>query len=144
MVDGNKSYTVCFNAQSKQATAVPIIIADTQAPVVSVSTAAGTYNASQQITLSVTDDQYPAPQLYCTTDGSTPTELSMNCNSATFTAENITESGVDLFLTVLAVDASQNSAISTYNYTIEAADPDQFTVIYYQNSPNHSAPNIHY
>lgn len=144
VVEGNKSYTVCFNAQSKLVTAQPLAVVDTQPPVISVSTAAGTYTASQQISLNVTDNQDPAPQLYCTTDGSTPTELSMNCNSVTFTAENITESGVDLLLTVLAVDASQNSAISTYNYTINTVDPDQFTVIYYQNSPNHSAPNIHY
>lgn len=144
IVEGNKSYTVCFNAQSKLVTAVPLVVEDTEAPVVAVSTATGTYNASQQISLSVTDNQDSDPQLYCTTDGTTPTELSMNCNSETFSAENVTENGVDLVLTILAIDASQNSAITTYNYTINATNPDQYTVIYYQNSANHSTPNIHY
>ncbi len=131
-VTANTTYDICFNASSKQITKTIVDGVDSTAPIATASLAPGTYSSSQQISLSVTDNQDNAPLLYCTTDGSTPTTLSPACNSQTFTAADINESGVDLTLKVLALDASGNSAIYDFDYTI-ASIQDAW---YFRGTPN--------
>jgi glycosidase len=117
-VTGDATYDICFNATTKQITKTEVGGVDKTAPVVSASPSAGSYNSNQQISLSVSDNQDNAPLLYCTTDGSTPTTLSSACNSQTFSALDINESGFDLTLKVLALDAAGNNAIYSFNYSI--------------------------
>jgi len=144
LVSANTRYLVCIDADTKNVTAVEIPTEDTQAPVVSATPAPGSYNSTQTVTLSVTDNQDSAPQLYCTTDGSTPSALSANCTEQSFTAEDINTTGTDLILKVFAIDAAGNSSVTGFDYTITTDGPSENTVLYYQNSVNHSAPNMHY
>lgn len=65
-VESNTTYDICFNESSKQITKTVVNGVDNTAPIVTASIAAGTYTSSQQITLSVTDNQDNAPLLYCT------------------------------------------------------------------------------
>ncbi|WP_028862927.1 alpha-amylase family glycosyl hydrolase [Psychromonas aquimarina] len=143
-VDADKTYQVCINADSKEISAVEVIQADTQPAVVTAVPAAGTYSTAQQITLSVSDNQDKTPQLYCTTDGSIPTVESTNCNNQSFSAQDINTTGADLLLKVFTVDASGNSALSSFAYTVIADGASESTLLYYHNSAGHSAPNIHY
>ncbi|WP_163133450.1 alpha-amylase family glycosyl hydrolase [Agarivorans sp. Alg241-V36] len=133
IVSGNASYQICFNADSKQITATPTTTEDTQAPTVSANPAAGSYTQTQQISLNVSDNQDSDPIIYCTTDGSIPTQASPQCNSASFTASDVVADGVDLSLKVLAVDASGNSAVSSFDYTISDAPADTW---YFRGTPN--------
>ena len=144
LVNDNTTYKVCINADTKEVTAVVVEETDTQAPVVTATPAAGSYNSTQTVTLSVTDNQDSAPQLYCTTDGSTPSAQSANCNQQSFTAADVNATGADLLLKVFAIDVSGNSALSSFDYSITTDEPSENTVVYYQNSVNHSVPYIHY
>jgi glycosidase len=144
IVNANTTYNVCINAVTKEVTAVVVAGTDTQAPVVNVTPAAGSYSSSQTVTLSVTDNQDSAPQLYCTTDGTIPSALSANCNEQIFTAADVSATGSDLLLKVFMIDASGNSALASFDYNITTDEPSENTVIYYQNSANHSVPYLHY
>lgn len=144
IVSGNTTYKVCINADTKEVIAKQLQDEDTQVPVVTANPASGSYNSVQTVTLSVTDNEDTATQLYCTTDGSSPTAQSVNCNNMSFNATDIKASGTDLLLKVFAIDASGNSVVSSFAYTITTDLPSDNTVIYYQNTPNHSAPNMHY
>ncbi|TAA41816.1 alpha-amylase family glycosyl hydrolase [Corallincola spongiicola] len=118
-VVGNTTYDICFNANSKDIDVTEFDDGvDRKAPVVTASPNPGTYLEAQTIILSVTDDQDPAAKIYCTTDGSTPTTASTPCNDKTYQATDIQDTGADLVLKVLAVDATGNDAISTFSYTI--------------------------
>ena len=119
-VTANTTYDICFNKATKAITKTAVDGVDTTAPIASASPSAGSYSSAQQISLSVSDNQDNAPLLYCTTDGTTPTTLSPVCNTQTFTATDINESGFDLTLKVLALDAAGNNAIYSFNYTIGA------------------------
>lgn len=144
IVTGNTTYQVCINADTKEVTATESQGEDTQAPVVTATPASGSYNSTQTVTLSVTDNSDNAPLLYCTTDGTIPTAQSANCNDQSFSATDINASGSDLLLKVFAIDTSGNSVVTSFDYTITTDEPSINTVVYYQNTPNHSAPNIHY
>lgn len=144
LVAPNTTYSVCINALTKQVTALAMASEDTLAPVVSTTPAAGSYNSAQTVTLIVTDNQDSAPQLYCTTDGSIPSALSPSCTNQSFTAEDINATGSDLVVKVFAIDAAGNSALTSFAYSIATVIPSQNSVVYYQNSVNHSAPNMHY
>lgn len=143
-VTGDTTYQLCINSDTKEVTAVVVEEEDTQVPVVTAIPAAGNYNSTQTVTLSVTDNSDSDPQLYCTTDGTVPTEQSANCNDESFSAEDINVSDSDLVLKVFAIDASGNSTVMSFDYTITIEDELENTIVYYQNSPNHTAPNIHY
>ncbi|MEE1674742.1 alpha-amylase family glycosyl hydrolase [Agarivorans aestuarii] len=132
-VTGNASYQICFNASSKAITVTPDNVSDTQAPEVVATPAAGSYTEAQQISLSVSDNQDSAPLIYCTTDGSTPTADSSPCNDVSFTASDVVSDGVDLSLKVFAIDASGNSAVSSFDYTISDAPADTW---YFRGTPN--------
>ncbi|MGY5451624.1 alpha-amylase family glycosyl hydrolase [Agarivorans sp. MS3-6] len=123
-VSGNASYDICFNSSSKAITATPVDAEDTQAPTVSANPAAGTYTEAQQISVSVSDNQDSAPAIYCTTDGSIPTAASAPCNEVSFSATDVVTEGVDLSLKVFAIDASGNSSVSSFDYTIAQATGD--------------------
>ena len=128
-VDPNQSYSICFNSQSKAITATPLDTnpADTIAPQVTASPASGQYSSSQQIQLSVSDNQDPSPIIYFTTDGSQPDTSSQQYQSGQTIPANDTGSGVDLILRTLAVDASGNNALQQFDYTISDAPPTGIT-----------------
>ena len=95
-----------------------VISTDTVAPVVTAAPAAGSYDATQNVTFTVTDNKDAAPKLYYTTDGSTP-----STNSTLYTAGKAitvadTGSDVDMVINTLAVDASGNEARNSYSYSI--------------------------
>ncbi|WP_394151123.1 alpha-amylase family glycosyl hydrolase [Vibrio maritimus] len=110
-------YEICFNAVDKSLVVTQQGGADTTPPSVVASPSAGSYADSQSITLSVNDNQDSAPKLYFTTDGSEPTEQSSQYNNQVFTANDIT-SGVDLEIRTLAVDASGNRKLQSFQYRI--------------------------
>ena len=95
-----------------------VISTDTVAPVVTVSPAAGSYDATQNVTFTVTDNKDSAPKLYYTTDGSTPTTSSTLYTSGSVISVADTGSDVDMVINTLAVDASGNEARNSYSYSI--------------------------
>ena len=103
--------------------------ADTTAPVVTASVAAGTYAAAQSVTLTVSDDTDSAPALYYTTDGTTPTTSSTKYTTAIAISASAT-------LKVLAVDASANSKVYSYAYVINA------DTWYFRGTPNSWATTL--
>ena len=103
--------------------------ADTTAPVVTASVAAGTYAAAQSVTLTVSDDTDSAPTLYYTTDGTTPTTSSTKYTTAIAISASAT-------LKVLAVDASANSKVYSYAYVINA------DTWYFRGTPNSWATTL--
>lgn len=118
VVNADTTYDICFNSNSKAITKTEVGSVDNTAPVAIASPNSGSYSTTQQITLTVTDNEDTAPLLYCTTDGSTPTTMSPACNTTNFTANDVTESGFDLTLKVLAIDNLANSAVYSFNYSI--------------------------
>ena len=95
-----------------------VISTDTLAPVVAATPAAGSYDATQSVVLTVSDNKDAAPKLYYTTDGSTPSS-----NSSLYTAGKVISvadngSDVDMVINTLAVDASGNEARNSYSYSI--------------------------
>jgi len=118
IVAPNGTYDICFNATSKEFIVTEIDGPDNKAPDVSAMPSAGFYATSQSISFSVTDNKDASPKIYCTTDGSTPTTSSPACNSSNFTASDVTNSGPDLTIKVLAIDDVGNSVVQTFNYTI--------------------------
>jgi poly(hydroxyalkanoate) depolymerase family esterase len=87
--------------------------ADTQAPVLTLSPAGGTYTDSVTVTLAATDNEDSSPVIYYTTNGSTPTASSAVYGSALTFTQTTT-------LKVLVKDRSGNSATATEVYTIES------------------------
>ena len=128
VVSANTSYTICINPTSKAVTATPASTVDTTAPVVTASVAAGAYTSAQSVKLTVTDNQDAAPKLYYTLDGSTPTS-----SSTAYTAGSSIAIASSTTLKVLAVDASGNSQVYSYAYTISA---DSW---YFRGTPNNWA-----
>ena len=95
-----------------------VISTDTLAPVVAATPAAGSYDATQSVVLTVSDNKDAAPKLYYTTDGSTPSS-----NSSLYTAGKVISvadngSDVDMVINTLAVDASGNEARNSFSYSI--------------------------
>ncbi|MBL4910431.1 MAG: chitobiase/beta-hexosaminidase C-terminal domain-containing protein [Alteromonadaceae bacterium] len=119
IVTGDSRYQVCFNATSHAITTTLLSSVDLTAPVVSASPNSGVYTNSQNIILSVTDNQDANPQVYYTTDNSTPTINSPLYSGQTLTATDIT-TGVDLVVKTLAVDVSGNQAQQSFSYQIGA------------------------
>jgi glycosidase len=117
-VAANGTYDICFNATTKAFTVNEIDGPDNKAPVVSAMPSAGFYASSQSISFSVTDNNDTAPKIYCTTDGTTPTTSLSECNGSSFVASDVTSTGPDLTVKVLAIDNVGNSVVQTYNYTI--------------------------
>jgi len=117
-VASDSTFTICFNATSKEFTVTEIEGVDNKAPTVTALPSAGFYSSNQTISFNVTDNQDPSPKIYCTTDGSTPTAALPLCNDSTFTASDINKDGVDLSIKVLSVDVTGNSKVDTFNYTI--------------------------
>lgn len=94
---------------------------DTQAPVVTPSPAAGTYDKTQSVSLAIKDNVDPAPKLYYTTDGSRPQAI----NSQLYTAGGVIAvadkgEGTDMVIRTLAVDASGNQAEDSFSYVINS------------------------
>lgn len=88
--------------------------ADTTAPVVSASLAAGTYNSAQTVTLSSNE----TATIYYTTNGSTPTEASAVYSS-------VISIGATTTLKFFGKDSAGNSsAVQTIVYTIDLTTPD--------------------
>ncbi len=116
--------------------------ADTLAPVLAVSPAAGSYSSTQSVTLSATDDTDLAPSIYYTTDGTTPTTAS---TKFTGSAISVADIGVEVDMTIkaIAVDASGNkSAVASYAYSIATTGGDggstgtAYDVGLYKTNPN--------
>ena len=113
-----KTLSVDASGNSKVQSFLFTINSDTTAPVLAVSPAAGSYSATQSVTLSATDDTDSAPTIYYTTDGTTPTTSS---SKFTGTAISVADTGADVDMTIkaMAVDASGNqSAVASYAYSI--------------------------
>ena len=92
--------------------------ADTLAPVLAVSPAAGSYSSTQSVTLSATDDTDLAPSIYYTTDGTTPTTASTKFTGSAISVADI-GAEVDMTIKAIAVDAAGNkSAVASYAYSI--------------------------
>ena len=114
--------------------------ADTLAPVLAVSPAAGSYSSTQSVTLSATDDTDLAPSVYYTTDGRTPTTASTKfAGSAISVADTGAE--VDMTIKAIAVDAAGNkSAVASYAYSIATTDDNGTGTVYdvglYKTNPN--------
>ncbi len=122
VVAGDATYDICFDASDKSFVVTEVEGADVTAPTVTATPAAGRYSSSQQISLTVSDNTDPAPVVYYTTDGSTPTAQSTLYSGQTLTASDIS-SGVDLVVKTLAVDALGNEAVQSFSYYIgENAD----------------------
>lgn len=119
-VANDSTFTICFNATSKELTVTEIEGVDNKPPTVTALPSAGFYSSSQSISFIVSDNQDQSPKIYCTTDGSTPTATLPLCNSRVFTALDVNNVGVDLSIKVLSVDATGNSKVETFNYTIGA------------------------
>ncbi len=122
-VTADSSYKICFNPSSKAITATKLATADTTAPVVTATPAAGNYTDTQFIGLSVSDDQDAAPSVYYTTNGTEPTTASTKYTNQTLTASDVVASGADLTIKTLAVDAAGNKATNTFTYYIGASSP---------------------
>jgi len=99
-----------------------VITVDVTAPVVSASPTGGTFVDSVDVTLSATDAVDPAPTIYYTTDGSTPTT-----SSTVFTIPiTIT---ADTTLGFIAADAAGNvSPVSTEDYLITTSSNATLTI----------------
>ena len=95
--------------------------ADTTAPTITVSTPSGSYTQAQKVTLTVKDSVDSAPRIYYTRDGSVPTISSTQYKTGQ--AFTVVDQGKvrDLYLRVLAVDASGNKRYQTFVYYIESA-----------------------
>ena len=91
------------------------IAADTTVPTVTASPEAGTFTQTQNVVLTVVDDSDEAPKLYYTLDGSTPTSGSM-----AYTSGDAIAISKSTTLKVLAVDASTNSQVYSFDYTINS------------------------
>jgi hypothetical protein len=88
------------------------VVGDVAAPTASVSPAAGSYANSVTVTLSASDTTDPAPKIYYTTNGSTPTT-----SSAQYSAPLVLTSSATVKF--LARDASGNqSAVQSAAYSI--------------------------
>ena len=98
------------------------ISSDSQAPVAMPSVAAGTYDATQNVTLNITDNKDVAPKLYFTTDGSVPqaTAAQLYTGGKVITIADKGE-GTDMVIRTLAVDASGNEAQDSFSYVINTA-----------------------
>lgn len=118
-VSADTTYDICFDATDKSLDVTEVAGADSQAPTVAASPAAGSYESSQTITLSVSDNQDADPKVYVTTDGSTPTTASPLYSGQSFTATDL-GNGTDLVIKTLAVDATGNSQVQSFSYQIGA------------------------
>ena len=116
-VTGNTRYRICFNSVSHNITVDPVNGGDTQPPSVSANPPAGFYSDSQQVTLTVSDNEDDAPRIFYTLDGSTPTTNSIQYNGESILATDIS-SGVDLHINTLAIDAANNQALRSFQFTI--------------------------
>lgn len=100
---------------------------DTEAPVVSASPSPGTYPVAQEVKLSVSDNADPNPVVYYTTDGSEPSTSSKVYANDTIVVSDVSDSGVDMVIKTLAVDAAGNQGRQSFSYTIgDAGLGDKF------------------
>ena len=99
-----------------------LITIDVTAPVVSASPTGGVFPNSVDVTLTATDDTDPAPAIYYTTDGSTPTTSStLYTGLITITANTI--------LNFIAADAAGIvSLVSTEEYLITTSSNATLTI----------------
>ncbi|MDN3638597.1 alpha-amylase family glycosyl hydrolase [Simiduia curdlanivorans] len=119
IVAANQTFDICFNASTNVIDVQAVAGADTLAPTVTANPSAGSYAASQAISLSVADNQDLAPAVYYTLDGSQPTPSSSRYNGEAIVASDI-NGDIDLMLKTLAVDASGNENVQVFNYRIGA------------------------
>jgi len=107
---------------SAVSTEVYVITHDVTAPVVSASPTGGIFLNSVDVTLTATDDTDPAPTIFYTTDGSSPTKLStVYTGLITITA--------DTTLSFIAADAAGNvSLVSTEVYLITTSSNATLTI----------------
>ncbi|MBX2849829.1 MAG: chitobiase/beta-hexosaminidase C-terminal domain-containing protein [Acidiferrobacterales bacterium] len=121
LVTANRSYKICIDSLSKSIS-VDVINGepDLEAPVVSASPTAGTYNTDQSIRLMVNDNIDTNPIIYFTLDGSEPTGNSQSYTSDTLIdARNTVSDGTDLVIRTLAIDASGNQQLERFEYLID-------------------------
>ncbi|MBP8172432.1 MAG: chitobiase/beta-hexosaminidase C-terminal domain-containing protein, partial [Aeromonadaceae bacterium] len=88
-------------------------VTDTTAPVASASPTPGTYESTQSVKFTITDDKDSAPKLYYTTDGSAP-----STSSTLYTSGTVLTLSKSTLIRTLAVDASKNSRTQEFNYVI--------------------------
>lgn len=98
-----------------------LITLDQTAPVSSASVPAGTYTTAQTVTLSVTDAEDPAPVIYYTLDGATPTIASSVYSTPLTISETTT-------LKFFAADMVHNNEdVHTVEYVIDTSDTNTNT-----------------
>ena len=111
--------TLAVDASGNKATnTFTYTIGDNVPPTVAATPAAGSYQTTQFIGLSVSDNVDKAPKLYYTTDGKEPTTSSTLYTNQTLTAKDVVSGAADLTVKTLAVDASGNQSKSTFSYYI--------------------------
>ncbi len=116
-VDDFSRYRIHFDSSDHSVTTTVLPGEDSTAPQTSAQPPAGGYTTTQQITLSVVDNEDTAPGLYYTLDGNDPTDASTPYSGEMITAADL-GTGTDLTIKTLAVDASGNEARDTFNYRI--------------------------
>lgn len=120
VVAGNSRYEICFNSDETSISVVLLDGVDVTAPVVTASPAAGLYTTSQDIILTVSDNQSnpsSPPAVYFTLDNSQPDIHSALYTGQLFIATD-TIAGVDLLIKTLAIDESGNQAQQSFSYQI--------------------------
>jgi Glycosidases len=111
--------TLAVDAAGNKATnTFSYTIGDNVPPTVAATPAAGSYESTQYVGLSVTDNVDKAPKLYYTTDGKEPTTASTLYTNQTLTAKDTVKGTPDLTVKTLAVDASGNQSKNTFSYYI--------------------------
>lgn len=127
------TYTVTLTikcAGGINSTATRTFDVDTAAPLVYASPEGGSYNTSNLVTLKASDDLDSDPDIYYTTDGSTPTTVSSRYTGPITISKTTT-------LKFIAVDDAGNiSRVCNETYTIPEAD------VYVTSGVNEANPKV--
>lgn len=111
------TYLIHFDSDDHSITTTPLAGDDRIAPTVSVDPPPGSYSETQDLVLSVGDDQDPDPSLYYTLNGDEPTRQSTPYSGEVLTSADLGP-GIDLTVRTLAVDASGNERAQSFDYRI--------------------------
>ncbi|GGX39825.1 alpha-amylase family glycosyl hydrolase [Saccharospirillum salsuginis] len=116
-VDDHTTYRIRFDSDDHSITTTPLAGDDRTAPTVGADPSPGTYSQTQDVVLSVSDNQDPNTSLYYTLNGDEPTRQSTPYSGEVLTAADVGP-GIDLTIKTLAVDESGNEATRSFDYRI--------------------------